>query len=99
MRIDTDTPIRIVADGGTSTADLEMVDVLFETTLRGLENQFRGGFTCDTQPVIFTDPKEARAYAEKRMEAWRRHRKEVMAIEAREKEERERYLAEIEKMP
>jgi hypothetical protein len=94
MRIDTDTAIWIVSDpmGDGTGKD----DILFETTLRGLERQFRGGLTCDENPVIFTDPEEARVYAEARLEAWRRHREEMTAIEAREKEEQDRYRAEIE---
>ena len=92
MRIDTDMKFWVVADPiGGGTVD----DILFETDLRELERQFRGGLTCDTQPVIFTDEKEARAYAEKRLEAWRRHREVAREIETRLTEERERYRAEI----
>jgi hypothetical protein len=93
MRIHTDTTFWVVAD---PLGDATIGDILYETTLRGLERQFRGGLTCDENPVIFTDPKEARAYAEARLEAWRRHREEMTAIEAREKEEQDRYRAEIE---
>ncbi|MCB4757296.1 MAG: hypothetical protein LHV69_09780 [Elusimicrobia bacterium] len=44
-------------------ATSELVDVLFETTLEGLERQFKGGLTCDENPAIFSDAKEAEAEA------------------------------------
>jgi hypothetical protein len=74
-------------------------DIFFETTLRGLEHQFRGGLTCDANPMIFTDREEAEAHAQQRLEAWHRHREGMMAIETRQKEERERYRTEIEGHP
>jgi len=41
----------------------ELGDILFETTLEGLERQFKGGLTCDDNPTIFTDANEAEAEA------------------------------------
>jgi hypothetical protein len=96
MRIDTDTVIWIVAD---PIGDGTMADIFGETTLGGLERQFRGGLTCEANLVIFTDREEAEAHAQKRLEAWHRHREWMMAIEARQKEERERFRAEIEALP
>lgn len=37
----------------------ELVDVLFETTLRGLERQFKGELTMHRNPTVFTDRREA----------------------------------------
>ena len=97
MRIDTDTPIWIVADplGDSATID----DVCFETTLRGLERQFQGGLLCDSNPTIFTDRGEAEAYARQRLEAWQRYREEAKETEARHREAMQRYRAEIEGLP
>ena len=96
MRIKTDEKLWCVADPiGAGVIE----DVLFETTLRGLERQFRGGLTCDANPVIFTEEAEARAYAERRIEAWHRHREAAREIEARLAEEQARYRAEIEARP
>jgi hypothetical protein len=96
MRIDTDTPIWIVADPiGSGTIN----DILGETTLRGLERQFRGGLTCEANPVIFTDREEAEAHAHQRLGAWHRHREAAREIESRLAEERQRYRAEIEALP
>ena len=49
--------------------------------------------------MIFTDEAEARAYAEKRIEAWHRYRQEARAIEIRQKEALDCYRAEIEALP
>ena len=49
-------------------------DVLFETSLRELELQFKGGLTIDANPTIFTDRSEARVEADRRLVATRAHR-------------------------
>lgn len=48
-----------------------LADVLFETTLRGLQRQFAGGLTIDENPTIFTDYDEAKTDANNRMVAMR----------------------------
>jgi hypothetical protein len=97
MRIDTDTPFWVVADpiGDSATTD----DILFETTLRGLERQFQGGLLCDSNPVIFMERGEAEGHAHRRLEAWERYREEAKATEARHLEAMKRYRAEIEGLP
>jgi hypothetical protein len=42
-------------------------DILFETTLRGLERQFRGGLSMADNPTIFADRAEALVEARARM--------------------------------
>jgi len=49
------------------TPDSTLGDILFETTLRGLERQFRGGLSIADIPTIFTDRAEAEVEARARM--------------------------------
>jgi hypothetical protein len=96
MRIDTDTPIWVVSD---PIGDGTIEDLLYETTLRGLEQMIQGGLLCDSNPTICTDGGEAEAYARRRLEAWQRYREEAKATEARHREAMQRYRAEIGSLP
>jgi hypothetical protein len=49
------------------TADSELGDVLFETSLRGLELQFRGGLTMAENPTMFSEKEEAIREAQGRL--------------------------------
>ena len=64
MRFGTDKKFWIVADPGPSD---EMGDMCFAVSLRELELQFRGGFTCERDPALFTDQEEAEAEARARL--------------------------------
>jgi len=57
MRYGPDDKFWVVVD---PTPESEMGDLLFETTLRGLELQFKGGLTMAQNPTIFTDHQEAK---------------------------------------
>ena len=52
MRIGPDDKFWVVVD---ATPESEMGDILFETTLRGLDLQFKGGLSMEQNPTIFTD--------------------------------------------
>jgi len=56
------------------TPESALEDILFETSLRGLELQFKGGLTAGDNPTIFTDWFEAQVEAEGRLVATRAHR-------------------------
>lgn len=64
MRIGKTDKFWVVTD---AKATSELADVLFETTLEGLERQFKGGLTCDENPAIFTGLKEAETEANARL--------------------------------
>lgn len=64
MRIGKTDKFWVVTD---AKATSELADVLYETTLEGLERQFKGGLTCDENPAIFTDGAEAEAEASARL--------------------------------
>lgn len=49
----------------------EHADICFETSVRSLERQFRGGLTIGENPTIFTDRAEAEAEAHLRLVAMR----------------------------
>jgi len=68
MRIGPDDRFTLVCD---PTPESELADILFETTLRGLERQFKGGLTMAQNPTIFTDPQEAKYEAFGRLTAMR----------------------------
>jgi hypothetical protein len=68
MRYGPDDKFWVVVD---PTAESEMGDILFETTLRGLERQFKGGLTMAQNPTIFTDPQDAKYEAYGRLTAMR----------------------------
>jgi hypothetical protein len=53
------------------TKESGMSDCLFETTLEGLYNQFRGGLTMESRPTIFTEKTEAEVEAFGRLTAMR----------------------------
>jgi hypothetical protein len=68
MRYGPDDAFYVVVD---ATPESEMIDILFETTLRGLELQFKGGLTIAQNPTIFTDQREAEIEAYGRLVAMR----------------------------
>lgn len=47
----------------------ELDDILFDTTIDGLERQFKGGLTSDDNITIFSDHKEAEQEAQRRLRA------------------------------
>ncbi len=49
-----------------------MADILFETSLAGLDWQFRGGLTSEANPTLFTERAEAEAEAHQRLRALRK---------------------------
>jgi hypothetical protein len=53
------------------TPESEMGDVRFQTTLRGLELQFKGGLTMAQNPTIFSDQQAAKCEAYGRLTAMR----------------------------
>jgi hypothetical protein len=68
MRWGSDDTFWVVVD---ATPESEMSDILFETTLRGLELQFKGGLTMVQKPTIFTDRRKAEIEAYGRLVAMR----------------------------
>ena len=56
MRINLEDKFFVVID---PTPLSTLGDICFETTLRGLELQFRGGLKLDLNPTIFTEKREA----------------------------------------
>lgn len=65
MKIGPDDKFWVVTD---ATPISELADICFETTLRGLELQFRGGLSMDSNPTIFTSKEEAEKAAKKRLQ-------------------------------
>jgi hypothetical protein len=53
------------------TPDSTLADICFETSLRSVERQFKGGLTIGDNPTIFTDRAEAEADAHLRLVAMR----------------------------
>lgn len=68
MRYGPDEKLWVVTD---PTAESEMPDICFEASLRDLERQFRGGLTCEQNPTLFTDRREAEVEAFGRLTAMR----------------------------
>jgi len=68
MRFGPDDPFWLAVDPGPES---EEDDCVFETSLRKLDLQFKGGPTMDRNPTIFTDENEARVEAFCRMTATR----------------------------
>ena len=68
MRFGPDDTFWVVTD---ATPESKMADVCFQTSLRGLELQFRGGLTMATKPTLFTEEAEARIEAYGRLVAMR----------------------------
>ena len=64
MRLGPDDKFWLVLD---PTPLSTLADILFETTLRGLELQFKGGLTAAENPMIFTDKAEAEREAHGRL--------------------------------
>ncbi len=64
MRINRGDKFWVVVDARPVS---ELADILFETTLEGLERQFKGGLTCDDNPTIFMDAAEAEGQARARL--------------------------------
>lgn len=64
MRIGPDDKFWVVTD---PTKESELEDIVFQTTLRGLELQFKGGLTIAANPTIFTEEDEARIEARQRL--------------------------------
>jgi hypothetical protein len=64
MKYGPDDSFWYVTDPGDES---EMGDILFETSLRGLELQFKGGLTIDSHPTIFSTKAEAEIEAYGRM--------------------------------
>ena len=60
MRIGPDDKFWVVID---PTPNSTIGDVLFETTLHGLELQFKGGLTSAARPALYADEAEAEADA------------------------------------
>jgi len=71
MRFGPDDTFWVVVD---PTPASEMGDVVFESSLRELELQFKGGLTIDRNPTIFTDRREAEIEAYGRLVAARASR-------------------------
>ena len=65
MRFGPDDPFWVVVD---PTKISTFADILFETTIRGLELQFKGGLTAAENPTVFTDKAEAEVEARIRLE-------------------------------
>ena len=66
MRIGPDDKFWVVTD---ATTDSELEDICFETSMRGLELQFRGGLSMDCNPTIYTSKWDAEKAAKKRLKA------------------------------
>lgn len=66
MRINQGDKFWVVVDARPTS---ELGDILFETTIDGLERQFKGGLTSDENITIFTDHDEAAMEAHRRMTA------------------------------
>jgi hypothetical protein len=71
MRLGLDDQFWLVTD---PTRESEEGDCVFETSLRKLDLQFKGGLTMDRNPTIFTRENEARVEAFGRMTAMRASR-------------------------
>ncbi len=71
MRFGPDDRFWVVID---PTRESEEGDCVFETSLRKLDLQFKGGLTMDRNPTIFTHENEARVEAFGRMAATRASR-------------------------
>jgi len=68
MKYGTDYKFWVVTD---PTPHSELIDILFEASLRDLELQFKGGLSADHNPTLFTEKSEAEREARKRLRARR----------------------------
>lgn len=66
MRIGPDDKFWLVTD---ATTDSVLEDICFLTSIRGLELQFRGGLSMDSNPTIYTSKWDAEKAAKKRLKA------------------------------
>jgi hypothetical protein len=64
MKYGTDYRFWVVTD---PTPHSELIDILFEASLRDLELQFKGGLTACNHPTLFTEKGEAEQEARKRL--------------------------------
>ena len=64
MRFTTEERFWVVVD---PTPESGLGDICFETSLRDLELQFRGGLGCEQHPALFTDRGEAEGEARCRL--------------------------------
>lgn len=64
MKIGHGDKIWVVCD---ATANSVIEDICFETSIRGLELQFRGGLSMDSNPTIYTKKEEALREAKNRL--------------------------------
>jgi hypothetical protein len=64
MRLEQTSPFWIVEDPGP---DSELADICLQTSLAGLVVQFRGGWTAERRPTLFTSRARAEAEAKARM--------------------------------
>ncbi len=71
MRLGPNDKFWIVRDPNLTS---ESSDVLFESSLRDLELQIRGGLTMEYNPTLFTDRKEAESEAKRRLTALEAYR-------------------------
>ena len=71
MRWTPDSKFWVVTDPGESS---EIADICFESSLRSLERQFRGGLTIGENPTLFDARTEAESEAHLRMVAMRASR-------------------------
>ena len=68
MRCGPDDTFWVVID---PTPRSEMADLLFQTSLRDLELQLRGGLSMDQNPTLFSDEQEAKYEAYGRLTVMR----------------------------
>lgn len=68
MRFGPDDTFWVVTD---ASPESELDDLIFQTSLRGLELQFKGGLTMAIKPTLFTEGTEARIEAYGRLVAMR----------------------------
>ncbi len=64
MRYRPDDRFWVVLDAAPNS---EVGDVLFESSIRGLDLQFKGGLKMERSPTIFTDREEAEQEARRRL--------------------------------
>jgi len=64
MRFGPDDKFWVVTD---PTPESVLEDIVFQTSLRGLERQFRGGLTMASNPTLFTEETEAKLEAQRRL--------------------------------
>jgi hypothetical protein len=72
MKIGTDQKLWVVVD--PATPGIEIGGNCFESSVRDLERRFRCGFTCERNPALFTDRREAQFEAFGRLTAMRAER-------------------------